>query len=116
MKTAALLLSLFAVTLHAAEPCQTFHGRARFYSADGQLRIWHIGTHHEFMPDYRFDDPSWDRVVDRLKNGAESAGAAGNNDLFATFTVCPTEPFRQGAAQTAIVHSMRHPVIVAVPH
>src|ERR1700761_634214 len=47
----ALALTLAAPALRAAEPCRVIHGRARAYPADGQLRIWDIGTHHTFSPD-----------------------------------------------------------------
>jgi len=32
--------------------------------------------------------------------------------LFADFTVCPTEPFRKGAAQPVIVKKVEHPYVV----
>ena len=116
MKTLCLIaLTLAAAsTLHAAEPCQTFHGRAHFYSGDSQFRIWHIGTHHEFEPDYAGTDQgtSWDRVIDLLKAGDEDAGAASLNDLYATFTVCPTKPLVPGAVQPAIVKRIEHPRVV----
>jgi len=50
-QTLATLLILTTPLAFAAEACQTIHGRAIYYSGDGQLRIWHIGTHHTFRPD-----------------------------------------------------------------
>jgi hypothetical protein len=90
------------------EPCQKIHGRALFYSADSQFRIWNIGTHHEFAPDYDGADQgaSWDRIMNRLKNGDKVAGAANRNALFADFVVCPVEPFRKGYVQRAVVRGM----------
>jgi hypothetical protein len=41
-------LVLFASHLQAADSCFTIHGRAHLYGGDGQLRIWHVGTHHDF--------------------------------------------------------------------
>jgi hypothetical protein len=61
MRTLALLCLLFGATyrLQAAESCLTVHGRAHLSGGDGQLRIWHIGTHHEYEP----DESSWAMVA-----------------------------------------------------
>jgi len=97
-------------SLHAAESCTTFHGRAHFYSGDRQLRIWQIGTHHEYEPDVS----SWDQVMDWLIAGVKPserknyASPASGVYLFADFTVCPTEPLRRGALQKAKVKSAMH--------
>jgi hypothetical protein len=114
LRALAALLIVASSSAFAAESCQSFHGRAIYYSADGQFRIWHIGTHHEFEPpDLVGSDPdlesSWNRVMTIL--------LAGSNDpdshaLFADFIVCPTEPFRKGAAQRAIVQLIHHPHVV----
>jgi len=112
--TLATLLILTTPLAFAAEPCQSFHGRALYYSADGQLRIWHIGTHHTFEPpdmpgpnpDY---EPSWDRLMTLLLDGSHDPDS---HALFADFVVCPTEPFRKGATQKAIIQSIRHPHVV----
>jgi len=96
--------------LQAAEGCMTIHGRARYYSGDGQLRIWHIGTHHEYEP----VDPSWDTVISWLEAGVKKSERANYYipasavDLFADFEVCPTEPLRKGAVQHAQVKSASH--------
>ena len=103
-------------SLHAAEGCLTFHGRANFYGGDAQLRIWQIGTHHEFAP----DESSWDTVMDWLiagvrpderKNYASPASAVY---LFADFVVCPTEPLKKGTVQEAKVKSATHRYYVPV--
>ena len=96
--------------LRAAEGCMAIHGRARFYSGDGQLRIWHIGTHHEYEP----DESSWDTVMGWLEAGVKKSERANYYipasvvDLFADFEVCPTEPLRNGAVQHARVKSASH--------
>ena len=115
-----LILAVFLLLIDAspaclaAEPCQAFHGRITFYSGDGQLRLWHIGTHHEFEPDYWGSDGgiSWDRAVKLLKAGNESAGAASDNVLYADFVVCPTKALRKGWVQPAIIRSMKHVRVV----
>jgi hypothetical protein len=99
-----LALLLMPISLIAGEPCQEIHGRARLYTGDGQLMIWHIGTHHEF---WILDDKSWDLIFKYIPNG-------GGKDLYADFTVCPTRPFRNGAAQPSTVKSIRHPKLVPV--
>ena len=103
-------LAAMALQLHAAEKCLTIHGRAHYYCGDGNLRIWHIGTHHEYEPDHS----SWDRVVHWLEAGttpAEKENIAcpvGAIDLYADFLICPTEPLKKGAVQHAVVKSATH--------
>ncbi|MGA2168372.1 MAG: hypothetical protein ABSG62_09175 [Terracidiphilus sp.] len=88
----------------------TIHGRAHFYGGDGQLRIWHIGTHHEYEP----DQSSEPRVMGWLEAGVKDsdksnyASPASAVYLFGDFEVCPTEPFRKGAVQRAIVKSVSY--------
>jgi hypothetical protein len=112
--TIAVLLIIWASIAVAAEPCQQIHGRMILYTADGQLRLWHIGTHHEFEPDYdgRDNGSSWDKAVDLLKSGNEDAGAAGDNALFADFLVCPTKPLQKGAVQPAVIRRVVHSHVV----
>jgi len=107
------LLVLFLVAnigLHAEEGCSTIHGRLHYYGGDGQLRIWHIGTHHEFTP----DESSWDMVIEWLRDGVKPsekedyADSAIAVDLFGDFYICPTEPFRKGAVQHAKVIAVTH--------
>jgi len=98
------------INLQAAEPCTTIHGRLHYYGGDGQLRIWHIGTHHDFTP----DGSSWDTVIGWLREGVKPSewkdyfDPAIAVDLFGDFHVCPTEPFREGAVQHAKVVSVSH--------
>jgi len=86
------------------------HGRARLYGGDGQLRIWHIGTHHEYEP----DESSWQLVVGWLEAGVTQpeqrryASPISTVDLFADFVVCPREPFRKGAVQAAKIKTATH--------
>ena len=117
----SLVISALAVTTtsycQAVERCQSFYGRIVLYTADGQLRLWHIGTHHEFEPDYDGSDrgASWDKAVDLLTAGNGAAGAAGNNALYADFVVCPTKPLHRGRVQPAIIHSMSHVHVMPRP-
>lgn len=104
-------LAFFAASdLYAADPCKVIHGRAHFYGGDGQLRIWHIGTHHEYEP----DEASWDRVMKWLEDGvpesekANYASPASAVYLYADFLVCPTEPLKKGAVQRAEIKSVSH--------
>jgi hypothetical protein len=99
-----------ALPMLAVEPCMTIHGRANFYGGDGQLRIWHIGTHHEYEP----DQSSWDRVIDWLLAGVKDsdkpnyASPASAVYLFGDFLVCPIEPFKKGSVQEATIKSVSH--------
>ena len=107
---AICLLVGVAFSLHAQNGCMTIHGRAHLYGGDLQLRIWHIGTHHDFEP----AGDSWVRVIDWLNEGTTRSERQEYNipstavDLFADFVVCPTEPFKQGSVQKAKVLSATH--------
>jgi hypothetical protein len=103
-------LFLTCLRLNAAEGCRTIHGRLHYYGGDGQLRIWHIGSHHEFEP----DATTWDTVIQWLRDGVKRsewrnyADPATGVDLFADFDVCPTQPFKKGSVQEAKVMSASH--------
>jgi hypothetical protein len=79
-------------------------------SGDLQLRIWHIGTHHEYEP----NESSWDTVLDWLNAGVKKSDRrnyaipTSTVYMFADFLVCPTEPFRAGWVQQASVKSAFH--------
>jgi hypothetical protein len=95
----------------AKPSCQTIHGRAHLYTGDGQLRIWHIGTHHDFEP----DASSWERVQGWLEEGAtqdqkqqDPASYAGDVFLYGDFVICPIAPYRKGTVQSALVRSVTH--------
>lgn len=102
-----------AFTSHALEPgtCGVVHDRAHSYNADGQRRLWQVGTHHEFHPDStslaRFDAWLEAGVPAKDKNGPFAAPASLLN-MFGDFLVCPTEPFRKGAVQEAVIKSVQH--------
>jgi hypothetical protein len=107
----ATLLCSAPMRGQANPACQIIHGRAHLYTADGQLRVWQLGTHHEFQP----DRASWQRVESWLEQGAAQARKGQNNApttgdtfLYGHFKVCPVEPYREGAVQTASIPSVRH--------
>lgn len=112
MKAISLVFLTFgiAVPLRAAESCFTIHGRAHLYGGDGQLRIWHVGTHHDYEP----DESSWARVESWIEAGVKDpdksryAAPASYVNLFADFLICPTEPFKKGSVQRAKVVSAQH--------
>ncbi len=89
----------------SAEPCREVHGRAISYSGDGFLEIWHVGTHHTF---FVVDEKSTDLILSHL-HYPESDHKA----LFADFTVCPTEPYKEGFSQPVIVKQIRNPRLVS---
>src|SRR6185437_14142278 len=103
-------LVLFASLLQAADSCFSIHGRAHLYG-DGQLRVWHIGTQHDFEP----DASSWNKVESWLEAGVEDSAksrvatpAASSVYLFADFLIGPTEPFKKGSVQRAKIISAQH--------
>jgi hypothetical protein len=94
----------------ADEPCMVIHGRAHFYGGDGQLRIWHVGTHHEYEPDPSSDE----KVIAWLEAGVKDADKekyavpASMVYLYGDFLVCPVEPFKKGAVQLARIEWVQH--------
>ena len=99
-----------------AQSCMTIHGRAHYYAGDGQLRIWHIGTHHEFDP----DRTTWPMVMKWIEAGVKPsdrkrwAALESKLDLYADFRVCPTELYRKGSVQEAKILSATHRRYVTV--
>ena len=109
LRVVALLVFILSTSgLRAEESCSTIHGRLHYYGGDGQLRIWVIGTHHEFTP----DESSWDTVIGWLRDGvkpskrSEYADPATAVDLYGDFQICPTEVLRKGAVQHAKVKAV----------
>jgi hypothetical protein len=87
------------------EPCITIHGRATWYRGDGSFALWHIGTHHTF---YLSSKESYELVCQYFACDSPDRQPA----LFADFTICPTEPFRKGAQQGAIIKEIEHPIVI----
>ena len=100
----ALILIVQVISARASEPCSVIHGRLHYYGGDGNLRLWHIGTHHEFEP---ADQDSWNRAFGWLTQGIwkddskNYASPESNLMLYGDFTVCPAEPLHKGAVQAA---------------
>jgi hypothetical protein len=97
------------------DACLTIHGRAHLYIGDGQIRIWQVGTKHEYKP----DASSWQKVQGWLEAGSGDAakssdGAASGPPavafvyLFGDFLVCPTEPYKEGSVQEARIVRVTH--------
>lgn len=119
MRSFRILIWLIAgaVSSLAADACFTIHGRAHFYGGDGQLRIWHVGTHHEFEP----DESTWAQVEGWLESGVNESDRkryaipVSLLNLFADFSVCPIEPFKTGSVQKARIVSATHRRYVRIP-
>jgi hypothetical protein len=103
-------LAVVVLSAHAADFCFVFHGRAHYYSGDANLRIWRIGTHHEYEP----DRSSLVRVENWIETGVLKANdtrygsSLSNVDLYGNFLACPTEPFKLGSVQHAIFIRVLH--------
>jgi hypothetical protein len=113
MKALTLTLALLltpVVPAYAGEPCRVIHGRAHFYGGDGQLRIWHVGTHHEYAPDHTSEDLVMQWLEAGVPDSEKSnyASPASAVYMYADFVVCPTEPLVKGAVQYAEVKSASH--------
>lgn len=120
MRKVALGISVLALLLKAGEAmpsqkvvgktspntCVVIRGRAIEYRGDGFFAIWHIGTHHIFMPADAQSSNLICKYFDCESGDRQPA-------LFANFTVCPTRPYARGAAQPAIVKRIAHPVVFA---
>lgn len=106
-----------SLQLHAGDGCMTIRGRAHYYDGDANLRIWHIGTHHEFEP----DNSTWNIVMKWLDEGVKPsekhyAAPESQIDLYADFLVCPVEPFKKGSLQKARILSATHRRYVHLPN
>jgi hypothetical protein len=104
LSLATLVLALMPSA--QAQKCFQIRGRAIWYRGDGFFAIWHVGTHHVFAP---ADKQSVDLVCEYFDCTSGDKEPA----LFADFTVCPIEPFVNGAAQAVIVKKVQHPHVVA---
>ncbi len=87
------------------QKCFQIRGRAILYRGDGFFAIWHVGTHHIFEP---ANKQSWDLLCSYMNCTSRRKQPA----LFADFTICPTVPYKKGAAQPAIVTKVTHPYVV----
>ncbi len=76
----------------SSQTCFQICGRAVWYRGDGFFAIWHVGTHHVFVP---ADKKSSDLICQYF----DCANADRQPALLANFTVCPTKPYRRGEAQ-----------------
>jgi hypothetical protein len=85
--------------------CFQIRGRAILYRGDGFFAIWHVGTHHIFYP---VGDKSWDLLCSYMDCKSPRKQPA----LFADMTVCPTEPYKKGWAQPAVVKRVTHSYVV----
>lgn len=92
------------------DSCRTIHGRAHFYGGDGQLRIWEIGTHHEYRPDQASDSVvlGWLEAGVNKSERPDYASPASAVYMFGDFVICPVEPYKKGAVQTVAVKSVEH--------
>jgi hypothetical protein len=97
-----------------ASACTTIHGRLRFGSGTPALRLWHIGTTHEFGifsgPDAEMYDPG-DNEHPQLPGRLGTILGARKSDeptIYADFDVCPLEPFIPGHMQAACIASATH--------
>ena len=109
MNRVSMLIGLALLTVFGqssfAEACREIHGRAILYSGDAFLEIWHVGTHHTF---FVVDEESSELIFRYLHYPKSD-----NQALFADFTICPTERYKQGASQPAAVKRIRNAHVVA---
>jgi hypothetical protein len=100
-----LLIAALGAQAAPSQTCFQIRGRAVWYRGDGFFAIWHVGTHHVFFP---ADKESSDLICQYFDCESPDRQPA----LFADFMVCPTKPFRRGAAQPVIVKKIEHPRVV----
>jgi len=97
-----------------ASACVTIHGRLQYGNGTPALRLWHIGTSHEFgifsglnaekrdpLDNEHPQLPANLRKVFDVPNPFEQA-------IFADFEVCPLEPHTSGHMQAACIESAAH--------
>lgn len=105
--TLALLLTAVAFVSSAApaQNCFKIRGRAVLYRGDWFFEIWHVGSHHLFFPANK-------QSADLMCQYFDCKSADRQPALFADFTVCPTKPYKRGAAQPVIVKRVEHQRVV----
>lgn len=104
--TILLVVVVLSGSVLLAEDCVKIRGRAVLYRGDAFFEIWHVGTHHIFFP---ADQQSVDLVCRYFDCESPDRQPA----LFADFTVCPKEPYKQGAAQPVTVKKVEHPRVIS---
>jgi len=100
-----LLVAILGSGATAEQKCFQIRGRAVWYRGDGFFAIWHVGTHHMFFPADKESSDLVCRYFDCVHADQQPA-------LFADFTICPTEEYKPGSAQPAVVKKVERPKVV----
>jgi hypothetical protein len=101
-----------------ADRCFQAHGRLIYGNGTPAMRLWQIGTHHEFgiyssLQGYRCDQNGkcLDNESPNLPPGVEKfvyVPVPYGPPVFADFEVCPLEPHIPGHMQAACIKSATH--------
>lgn len=102
----ALFLTAVVSVCHG-ESCEKIRARAVYYSGDSYLEIWRIGADHTF---FVVDEKSADLILETMHYNVDRPLQA----LYGDFTVCPTQPYKEGHAQAAIVKRIENPRVVTL--
>lgn len=101
-------------TLENAASCYWAHGRLSLYNGTPAFRLWKIGTRRllgiysgpnaELRDDLDNEHPELPANITRIFDPV-------SNQIFADFEVCPLEPEREGAMQSACIESAKNIVV-----
>jgi hypothetical protein len=100
-----------------ASACVIIHGRLQYGNGTPALRLWHIGTNHEFgifsgvnaekRDPLDNDHPQLPANLEQVFDGPNPFGPT----IFADFEVCPLEPYISRHMQAACIESAAHIVV-----
>jgi len=100
-----------------ASACVIIHGRLQYGNGTPALRLWHIGTNHEFgifsgvnaekLDPLDNEHPQLPANLRKVFDGPNPFGPT----IFANFEVCPLEPHIAGRMQAACIESATHIVV-----
>jgi hypothetical protein len=101
-----------------APSCMTIHGRLQYGNGTPALRLWHIGTTHEFgifsgLNAETIDpgDNEHPKLPGNLRKIYEGSPNPFEPCIYADFKVCPLEHFIPGHMQAACIASASHIVV-----
>ena len=88
-----------------ANSCYWTHGRIGFYNGTPAIRLWKIGTNRLLGI---YSGPSVDRYgLDnedpQMPSNLKRTFKPSENQVFGDFEICPLEPEREGAMQSACI-------------
>ena len=94
-----------------ANICYWAHGRLSFYNGTPSIRLWKIGT-RQMLGIYSGNDSEkidgLDNEHPELPDNLQKRFKPSENRIFADFEICPLEPRKDNAIQSACIESTKN--------